>query len=124
MEAWKEINLEKLKNVIGDADLTKSEIKTLEWLSGWEKETIRDIVSIIEKARKTTPIKPTTEKREVWIVTVFFTEESGFPVSEEYTADSYGDIEKVKKQIRRDYSPEEIESIIVSDDPEIREFFV
>lgn len=124
MGAWEEINLEKLKNVIGDVDLTKSEIKTLEWLSGWEKETIRDIVSIIEKARKTTPIKPTTEKREVWIVTVFFTEESGLPVSEEYTADSYGDIEKVKKQIRRDYSPEEIESIVVSDDPEIREFFV
>lgn len=69
-------------------------------------------------------IKPTTEKREVWIVTVYFTEESGLPVSEEYTADSYGDIEKVKKQIRRDYSPEEIESIVVSDDPEIREFFV
>lgn len=124
MGAWEEINLEKLKNVIGDADLTKSEIKTLEWLSGWEKETIRDIVSIIQKARKTTPIKPTTEKREVWIVTVFFTEESGLLVSEEYTADSYGDIEKVKKQIRRDYSPEEIESIVVSDDPEIREFFV
>lgn len=124
MGAWEEINLEKLKNVIGDADLTKSEIKTLEWLSGWEKETIRDIVSIIQKARETKPIKPTTEKREVWIVTVYFTEESGLPVSEEYTTDSYGDIEKVKKQIRRDYSPEEIESIVVSDDPEIREFFV
>ena len=124
MEAWKEINLEKLKNVIGDADLTKSEIKTLEWLSGWERSTVDSIVSIIQKARETKPIKPTTEKREVWIVTVFFTEESGLPVSEEYTADSYGEIEKVKKQIRRDYSPEEIESIVVSDDPEVREFYV
>lgn len=124
MEAWKEINLEKLKNVIGDVDLTESERKTLEWLSGWESETIRDLVSIIQKARTTKPIKPSIEKREVWIVTVFFTEESGLPVSEEYTADSYGEIEKLKKQIRRDYSPEEIESIIVSDDPEIREFYV
>lgn len=124
MEAWKEINLEKLKNVIGDVDLTDSERKTLEWLSGWEKSTIRDLVSIIQKARETKPIKPSIEKREVWIVTVFFTEESGLPVSEEYTADSYGEIEKVKKQIRRDYSPEEIESIVVSDDPEVREFYV
>ena len=124
MEAWKEINLEKLKNVIGDVDLTDSERKTLEWLSGWERSTIRDLVSIIQKARETKPIKPSIEKREVWIVTVFFTEESGLPVSEEYTADSYGDIEKVKKQIRRDYSPEEIESIVVSDDPEVREFYV
>lgn len=124
MEAWKEINLEKLKNVIGDVDLTDSERKTLEWLSGWERSTIRDLVSIIQKARETKPIKPSIEKREVWIVTVFFTEESGLPVSEEYTADSYGEIEKVKKQIRRDYSPEEIESIVVSDDPEVREFYV
>ena len=81
MGAWEEINLEKLKNVIGDADLTKSEIKTLEWLSGWEKETIRDIVSIIQKARETKPIKPTTEKREVVIGTGYRTEESGLPVS-------------------------------------------
>lgn len=124
MEAWKEINLEKLKNVIGDVDLTDSERKTLEWLSGWERSTIRDLVSIIQKARETKPIKPSIEKREVWIVTVFFTEESGLPVSEEYTADSYGEIEKVKKLIRRDYSPEEIESIVVSDDPEVREFYV
>lgn len=124
MEAWKEINLEKLKNVIGDVDLTDSERKTLEWLSGWERSTIRDLVSIIQKARETKPIKPSIEKREVWIVTVFFTEESGLTGSEEYTADSYREIEKVKKQIRRDYSPEEIESIVVSDDPEIREFFV
>ena len=123
MEAWKEINLEKLTNVIGDVDLTDSERKTLEWLSGWETETIRDLVSIIQKARTTKPIKPTIEKREVWIVTVFFTEESGL-VSEEYTANSYGDIERVKREIRKDYDPEEIESIIVSDDPEIREFFV
>ena len=123
MDAWKEINLEKLTNVIGDVDLTDSERKTLEWLSGWETETIRDLVSIIQKARTTKPIKPTIEKREVWIVTVFFTEESGL-VSEEYTANSDGDIERVKREIRKDYDPEEIESIIVSDDPEIREFFV
>lgn len=123
MDAWKEINLEKLTNVIGDVDLTDSERKTLEWLSGWETETIRDLVSIIQKARTTKPIKPTIEKREVWIVTVFFTEESGL-ISEEYTANSYGDIERVKREIRKDYDPEEIESIIVSDDPEIREFFV
>ena len=42
MGAWEEINLEKLKNVIGDANLTKSEIKTLEWLSGWEKGELRE----------------------------------------------------------------------------------
>ena len=124
MDEWGEINLEKLKNVIGDVDLTDSEKKTLEWLSGWEKETIEDLVSIIQKARETQPIKPTTEKREVWIVTVYFTEESGLPMSEEYTADSYADIARVKEQIREDYDPEEIESIVVSDDPEIREFFV
>jgi len=124
MEGWKEINLEKLKNVIGDADLTKSEEKTLEWLSGWEREVVRDIVSIIQKARGTEPIIPKTEKREVWIVTVYFTEESGLPVSEEYIANSYADIEKVKKEIRESYEPDEIENIYVSDDPEIREFFV
>lgn len=124
MDAWEKIHFEKLKNVIGDADLTKTEVKTLEWLSGLDDFTVNSVVSIIQKARETKPIRPMTEKRPVWIVTVFFTEESGLPVSEEYTADSYGDIEKVKREIRSDYSPEEIESIIVSDEPEIREFFI
>lgn len=64
------------------------------------------------------------EKRKVYVVTVYFTEESNFnEVSEEYFADKYDEIEDVKSQIRSDYEDWEIDSIIVSDEPEIREFW-
>lgn len=64
------------------------------------------------------------EKREVWVVTVFFSEESGLPVSEEYFADNQEEIENVIRQIRSDYEPGEIEEILVSDIPEVREILV
>lgn len=64
------------------------------------------------------------EKRKVYVVTVYFTEESNFDeVSEEYFADKYDEIEDIKSQIQRDYEDWEIDSIIVSDEPEIREFW-
>ena len=64
------------------------------------------------------------EKRKVYVVTVYFTEESNFDeVSEEYFADKYDEIEDIKSQIRSDYEDWEIDSIIVSDEPEIREFW-
>lgn len=64
------------------------------------------------------------EKRKVYVVTVYFTEESNFDeVSEEYFADKYDEIEDIKSQIQSDYEDWEIDSIIVSDEPEIREFW-
>ena len=64
------------------------------------------------------------EKRKVYVVKVYFTEEANFDeVSEEYFADKYDEIEDIKSQIRRDYEDWEIDSIDVSDEPEIREFW-
>ncbi len=63
------------------------------------------------------------KKRKVWIVKVFFADGTGLPVSEEYTANSYEEIESVKKQIREEYAPKEIDEISVADEPEIREFW-
>ena len=62
------------------------------------------------------------QKKDVYILTAFFSEESGLEGSEEYYADSYSDIERVKAQIYEDY-PDEVDEIIVSDDKEEREFF-
>ena len=64
------------------------------------------------------------EKRKVYVVKVYFTEEANFDeVSEEYFANKYDEIEDIKSQIRRDYEDWEIDSIDVSDEPEIREFW-
>lgn len=122
MDKWTESNLEALKNTIGNVDLTDSEKGTLEWLSGFEKETVKNICSMIQKARKAKPIQQKPEKKEVWIVTAYFTEDSGYPDSEEFTADSYTEAEKVKRQILDEYDPDCIESVTISDDPEIRDF--
>lgn len=117
-----EIAIEQLRNVIGDVQLTKSEEGTLNWLASFE-DVNADIISIIRKSKKTKEIVPVTEKREVWVITVFFTEESGIRNYDEYTANSYDDIPKVINQIHQDYDPEDIEEIIVGDEPEIMEFF-
>lgn len=62
------------------------------------------------------------KKKLVYVLTAFFTEESGLEGSEEYYADSYQDIEKVKQQIYEDY-PDEIDQIVVSDGMQGREFY-
>lgn len=62
------------------------------------------------------------KKKLVYVLTAFFTEESGLEGSEEYYADSYQDIEKVKQQIYEDY-PDEIDQIVVSDGMQEREFY-
>lgn len=36
-----------------DLNLTKEEIETLWWLSGWEYKTVKNICEIIRKAKKT-----------------------------------------------------------------------
>lgn len=63
------------------------------------------------------------KKRKVWIIKVFFADGTGLPVSEEYSADTYEEIENVKNWISEAYAPEEIDEISVSDEPEIREFW-
>lgn len=52
MEAWKENNLKKLMDAVGEVELTDEERKTLEWLSGMEFKSIHNIVSIIRKVRE------------------------------------------------------------------------
>lgn len=42
---------EKLKEAVGDAELTESEADTLRWIAGWDKRTVDNIASIIRKAR-------------------------------------------------------------------------
>lgn len=65
------------------------------------------------------------QKRMVYVITVFFTEKCNFAFpSEEYFATTRGDIEKVKGRIRQDYSEDEIDEIIVSDEMEEREFWL
>lgn len=66
--------------------------------------------------------KPMYKKKMVYVLTVFFTEESGYD-SEEYYADSYNDIERVKRKIYEDY-PDVVDQIIVSDDKQEREFYI
>lgn len=46
-------NIEYLnKEVFQDIELTKEEEKSLVWLSGWELDTIRNIVSAFKKLSK------------------------------------------------------------------------
>ena len=42
---------EKLKEAVGDAELTESEADTLRWIAGWDKRTVDNIASIIRKAK-------------------------------------------------------------------------
>ena len=51
MEIWREKNLVLLKNAIGNIELTDAERITLEWLSGCERATVENLVSIIQKTR-------------------------------------------------------------------------
>ena len=39
-----------LNQIFGDVDLTKREMRTLIWLAGWEKSTVANVVSAMEKA--------------------------------------------------------------------------
>lgn len=122
MDKYKKMNLDRLKQAIGKADLTHSEKKTLEWLAEWETETIEDIVSIIKKARKTEELHPKTEKHLVYPVVIFFNEETGRDTERRY-ARSYAEAIKIKREIYDLYDPDEIESVVIEEEPEIHEFF-
>ncbi len=113
-----EIQLEKLKNVIGKADLTLREEHTLEWLSEWEGSVVEDIVSIIRKSRGTEEIVPDWEKKLVYSVRVYLTDGT----SEDFFTEAYDEIPTLKKKIRSMYDPEEIEEIVSDEEPEIHEF--
>lgn len=41
----------KLKDAIRGLELTDNELRTLEWLSDWERQTIENVASIISKAK-------------------------------------------------------------------------
>jgi len=45
--------LELLKSSTGGAELTISEVRSLEWLAGWEQSTVANIASVIRKSRET-----------------------------------------------------------------------
>lgn len=114
-----EIQLEKLKNVVGKADLTLREEHTLEWLSEWEGSVVEDIVSIIRKARKTEEIVPDWEKKLVYTVRVYFKDDT----HEDFFTEAYDEIPTLKKKIRSMYDLEEIEEIVSDEEPEIHEFW-
>ena len=63
-------------------------------------------------------------RKLVYVISVFFTEDSGLEGNDTYFADSLADIDRVKAQIYEDYNDWEISEIIVSDEPEEREFYV
>jgi hypothetical protein len=46
-----EKNLEKLLKSIGNVEITDNEMKSLEWLSGWEISTIDNICNVLEKMK-------------------------------------------------------------------------
>jgi DNA-binding CsgD family transcriptional regulator len=48
---YKEKNMDLLLNALGNIDLTDAEKRSLEWLAGWEAETIQNICSAIEKTK-------------------------------------------------------------------------
>jgi hypothetical protein len=43
---------DRLFRVLDDLDLTESELRTFEWLLGWENHTIENIATALEKARR------------------------------------------------------------------------
>lgn len=43
-----------LKDAIRGLEFTESELRTLEWISGWERQTIDNIAMIIKKTRAQT----------------------------------------------------------------------
>ncbi|MFW6009399.1 MAG: DNA ligase [archaeon] len=48
----KESRLKKLKRELEDIKLSNAEEKTLEWLAGWEQETIDNLLSMFKKLKK------------------------------------------------------------------------
>lgn len=47
-----EKNLKILLETIGNIELTPSERRSIEWLAGWESETINNICQVINKTKK------------------------------------------------------------------------
>lgn len=45
-----EDNIKVLNEVFGDVSLTETEERSLQWLSGWEPSTIKNIISAFKKA--------------------------------------------------------------------------
>ena len=44
--------IQKMNKVLAGVELTKSEERTLIWLAGWEKSTVDNLLSVIEKAAR------------------------------------------------------------------------
>ena len=51
MDEYEKRNFEKMKAALEGVELTASEIRTLEWLSGYVKVTIDNMVSIFQKIK-------------------------------------------------------------------------
>lgn len=47
-----EQNLKELLEAIGDIEITPEERQSIGWLSGWSRETINNICSVIEKTKQ------------------------------------------------------------------------
>lgn len=45
-------NMKLIEEVLKGTELTEDERKSLEWLSGWEKSTIENVISAFRKVRK------------------------------------------------------------------------
>lgn len=45
-------NYESIIKALGPVELTQQEQKCLEWLAGWEKETVDSIISIFGKVKQ------------------------------------------------------------------------
>lgn len=41
------------EDVFRGADLTKDEIRTLTWITGWERRTVENLKSVIQKVKET-----------------------------------------------------------------------
>ena len=46
-----------LKDAIRGLEFSESELRTLEWISGWERQTIDNVAMIIKKTRAQTVSK-------------------------------------------------------------------
>lgn len=45
-------NMKLIEDALQDVELTEDERKSLEWLSGWEKSTVENIVAAFRKVRE------------------------------------------------------------------------
>jgi len=50
-----EQQLRQLQDAIGNIELTPAERRSIEWLAGWESETVENICRIIAKIKKEHP---------------------------------------------------------------------